>query len=277
MAGRYIISVLLLLLVCMGSVQAVTLSVAASQETYRPGDTVRITAGVANTRESLVDIILDCQIRGRDVSELDRYIPISVSLAPHENQSVTLFTIPIKDTTLSGVYSVLVQVSVDGVREQEQEILFTIQDTLKELPFLPLVCKDAGCQEESKVFVTGRRAFLGFSTPIPDVRVSGVITTPEGSRLQVSLPTEVPITRVGAYQLHLEATRSGYRTVTWNLQFAGIEEEPNIVSGAPRATATPLSVQTTPPVTTPTTNALDAVVVISVIALIGLLGRRQCR
>jgi hypothetical protein len=274
---KYVIAVFILWLICIGGVQAVMLSVVANKETYRPGDTIRITAGITNTRDSPADVVLDCQIRGREVSELDRYIPYPVSLAPFESQSIILFTIPVKNTTLSGVYSVLVQASSDGVREQDQEILFTIQDTLRDLTFLPLVCVDAGCQEESKVFVTGRRAFLGFSTPIQEVRVSGIITTPEGSQLQVSLPAEVPITQVGVYQLHLEATKSGYRTVTWNLQFAGIEEEPHIVSGAPRATATPVTVRTLPPMTTPTTNALDAMMVISVITLIGLFGRRGSR
>ena len=270
---KYVFSFLILMLLCGNIIQAVILSIGTEQETYLPGDNVQIAVWINNPYPEPIEVVLDCQVRGRDVSELDRYVSYSVTLEPYENEQFNLLTIPITDTTLAGTYSALVQVRIGGILEQEQEVTFTITGTLKDLSLLPLLCRDPECGGDSRVFIKGEKVFLGFSTPISDVQVRAVITTPEGSQVRVSLPTEILISQVGVYQLQLEATKSGYRPMTWNLTFAGIYEEPRIVPGAPRVTISPVPV----PTPSPTKSSLDCIGVIAIVALLGLLGKQRFR
>ena len=221
----------LLLLACIVPVevvQATSLSLETAQQIYNPGDTILITTDLHNEWESEVDVVLDCLLTSQTKIAPDRPVSYSITLGAGESKIVTLYQINVTEDFPSDEYTVSVRLIEDSIIEEEREVTFLVEGTLKQMPFAVHLCKDEECEYESSVFIRGSSIYLGYESPIDGIQVAGTVSFPDGSVRNITLPTIVQVTDTGSYVFHVTASKEGYKSQIGEIDFAVIEQEPNI-------------------------------------------------
>ena len=92
-----------------------------------------------------------------------------------------------------------------------------------------LICKDRSCTEKSKIFVKGEKAYFDYASDIPDLKISGSLSLPDGSTNDLTLPGNVALNQVGKYHLNIEAQKEGYKTNKQSLEFVVLEGEAKVI------------------------------------------------
>lgn len=105
---------------------------------------------------------------------------------------------------------------------------FEISSDLSEFYVTPLICGDVSCSEKKKVFAQGEKIHINYTSSIEGVLVSGVLTFPDLSIQQITLPAYIDAEQVGTYNLYIIASKEGYKTVSLKEQFGVIKENANI-------------------------------------------------
>lgn len=90
--------------------------------------------------------------------------------------------------------------------------------------FRVLICKDAGCQEMSKVYQVGERFYLDYESEIDNPEVSVQITKPSGVSVGVLRATPVLLDEAGIYILEATASKQGYKTMKDTNEIKVVEE-----------------------------------------------------
>lgn len=111
--------------------------------------------------------------------------------------------------------------------EQKFEKNFTIE-TSPRIVFRILTCKDLFCESESKVFVKNENIYFSSISDIFDIRTKAVLTLPDRTTKQLTLPTSIKAKQIGTYELEVIASKPGYKTITKKEQFGVIEQGANI-------------------------------------------------
>lgn len=104
---------------------------------------------------------------------------------------------------------------------------FTIQTT-PSFSFELKTCKDQPCAEKTKVFVQGESIYLDYSSSVSSPSITAVLTYPDGTSKQVTLPASFKANQIGTYTLDVTASKQGYKTQSMKEQFGVIEGEPDI-------------------------------------------------
>lgn len=228
---KRIFFVCLLLLVWLLPVevaQATGFSLETAQQIYKPGDAILITADLHNEWEFEVDVVLECLLTSQTKVASDRLVYRDVTLGAGESKTVNLYEIDVTEDFPSDEYMVSVKLIDDSIIEEEREITFLVEGTLKQMPFGVYLCRDEECEYESSVFIQGASIYVGYESPIEGIQVAATISFPDGSKENITLPTLLQAGGTGSYILQVTASKSGYKSEAAQIDFAVIEQEPNI-------------------------------------------------
>ena len=102
----------------------------------------------------------------------------------------------------------------------------------KPLGFNLLVCKDVSCSDQSKIFLQNEVIYLDYTSSVDSPTISAILTYPDKSTQQISLPTSIEAEQIGTYELEVSASKEGYRAITDEEQFGAIEKKAEIESVA---------------------------------------------
>ena len=91
-----------------------------------------------------------------------------------------------------------------------------------------LTCKDEDCNEQTKVFVKNENIYFDYDSDIEGILTTAVLTYPNGNPQQLILPASIKAEQIGTYELKINASKQGYKTITKKIQFGVIEKEANI-------------------------------------------------
>jgi hypothetical protein len=86
------------------------------------------------------------------------------------------------------------------------------------------LCRDPACGNESRVFLVSETVYFGFESSADNISITANITPQGGAASIVTVPGHMRADAVGAYTIEAAASRSGYKTVIAEEQFAVIEE-----------------------------------------------------
>ena len=89
-------------------------------------------------------------------------------------------------------------------------------------------CKDSSCSEKAKVFVKGENVFIDYILEVPEPIVITILTYPDKTTKQITLPTSIKANQIGTYELEVIASKENYKTITKTIQFGIIESEVEI-------------------------------------------------
>jgi hypothetical protein len=222
---------MLLLLFCIFYTQTARgagISLKTAQQTYKPGDTILITADLHNNYNQAIDIVLECLLTSQTKKSPEIIIPKFVTLEPDESSTVTLFEIFVTQDFPSDEYRAVINPILNGIPEGEREITFQIQDTLKKMEFSVHLCEDTDCNHEPTVFIKEKNIYMSYESPIGGIQVEGDIYFPDMSVKPVVLPTVFQTAETGSYVLNVTASKEAYKSETREVNFAIIEQEANI-------------------------------------------------
>jgi len=228
---KRIFLVCLLLLVWLVPVevaQATGFSLETAQQIYRPGDTIVITADLYNEWESEVEVVLECLLTSQTKMASDRLVYHDVTLGAGESKTVNLYQIDVTEDFPSDEYMVSVKLIEDSIIEEEREVTFLVEGTLEQMPFGVYLCRDEECEYHSSVFIQGASIYVGYESPIEGIQVAATISFPDGSKENITLPAVLQAGGTGPYVLQVTASKSGYKSEAAEIDFAVIEQEPNI-------------------------------------------------
>ena len=91
-----------------------------------------------------------------------------------------------------------------------------------------LICKDELCSEKASVFILNENIYLKYNSDISDLNVEATLTSPNKQKKQLVLPAQIKAEQIGTYELEINATKTGYKTINKKVQFGVIEKEPDI-------------------------------------------------
>jgi hypothetical protein len=238
---KKIIILSLFLLTCFLPVevaQAQGFYLETAQQIYEPGDTILITADLYNEWEVEIDVVLECLLTSQTNVAPDILISHTVSLGAGESKTVTLYEIYVTEDFPPDEYVVSVKLIEDNIIEEESDVTFLVEGTLKQMPFAVYLCKDEECEYESSVFIQGDSIYMDYESPIDSIQVAGIISYPDESEENITLPSVFQAVETGSYALLVTASKEGYKSETGEIYFAIIEEEPNIPIRKPPWVAT---------------------------------------
>ncbi len=113
---------------------------------------------------------------------------------------------------------------------QAEGVVFTI-DVPPSFKFSLLTCKDQACTEKAKVFILSDTIYLDYESEVPGVSITGLLTRPDASTRELTLPATEPASQVRKYKLEVEASKEGYKTMKVESMFGVIEKRVKIPSG----------------------------------------------
>lgn len=222
---------MLLLLFCILYTQTARgagLSLKTAQQTYKPGDTILITADLYNNYDQVVNIVLECLLTSQTKKNPEIIIPKLVTLGPDESSTVTLFETFVTQYFPSDEYKAVITPIVNGIPEGEREITFLVKDTLKEMEFAVHLCEDKDCNHEPMVFVKEKDIYISYESPIDGIQVEGDIYFPDKSINTVIFPTVFQTAETGSYVLMITASKEGFKSESREVNFAIIEKEADL-------------------------------------------------
>ncbi|MBU0760814.1 MAG: hypothetical protein KJ600_01835 [Nanoarchaeota archaeon] len=101
---------------------------------------------------------------------------------------------------------------------------FTI-DTLPSFKFSLDICKEEACLKQLRVYPLGSEVFIGYSSDVITTPLSVMITYPDKTKQQLTLPTTIKVSQAGTYSIAVTASEKGYKTASRQEDFEVIEQE----------------------------------------------------
>jgi hypothetical protein len=84
-----------------------------------------------------------------------------------------------------------------------------------------------------KVFVKGENIVINYESSV-EPEINAVLTYPDGTTKQITLPATIVAEQIGTYNLEVTASKEGYKTATETMQFGVIEKQADIKEGPPQ-------------------------------------------
>jgi len=224
------ISILLVLALVslVGLSQGVGFYLDTAELSYRPEDTILVTAVLENSLDIGIDILIESTLSSQNDSISERQISSTLTLRPGELRTIELYRIIVTEDFPEDRYMVEARLISDGVVEDQQQTEFLVEGTLKEMVFGVHLCRDEDCQYESTIFVKGENIYLAYDSPIQGLEVEGTLSYSDGSKENITIPSIIPSVLEGQHTLRVTASKSGYKSKTITMSFAAIGEEPQI-------------------------------------------------
>ena len=89
-------------------------------------------------------------------------------------------------------------------------------------------CRDKDCGEKSKIFIINENIYLDYKSDVENPIVNAVLTYPDGTNKQITLPYSIIASQIGTYKIDALASKEGYITMTKNELFGVIEQNADI-------------------------------------------------
>ncbi len=118
-------------------------------------------------------------------------------------------------------------VEITSPVQLREEKAFKIE-TLPALDFEINTCKNAECNEKTKIFKKGETVYLDINSSITNPRIDANLELPDKTTKQILLPYSFKAEQPGTYNLTVTASKEGYRPTEQSIQFGVIEKEPEI-------------------------------------------------
>jgi len=85
-------------------------------------------------------------------------------------------------------------------------------------------------QLNKKIFILNEDISLDYNSDVENPSITSILTYPDKTSEQITLPTTIKAEQIGTYELEATASKEGYKTVTTEEQFGVIEKHVEIKS-----------------------------------------------
>ena len=203
----------------------VDINISVNKKIFYPSDEVDIKITVTN-KESFEKQNLNLVSNLGGVCEGMGTFQEFIDLGIGEKRLFEAYQFVITNLTYSGDCEVNVYI-FDNNNEiiHSSSKLFKVEGTLKEFDLYIKTCKDVVCLERTKVFVKEGYTFLDYSSSVESPSITAVLTYPDKTTKQLTLPTSVKAEQIGNYELEVMASKQGYKTINKKELFGVIKEE----------------------------------------------------
>lgn len=225
---RPAMALLIVLLASLCSAQELTIT--SAKEVYGPGDLIILMTTVGNTGGEGEALIVEIHISGDGFTVPPMVTRAGGFLEASEHRQMN-FTFSVIDTMPAGKYNVKSTLYEGENKVGEAQTSFTVAGTLKTIDLRLISCKDISCTDTSTLFYVGETAYLNYQSQVDDLTVKGMLTLPDGSVKEVTLPSTFEIQREGMYHLTVEASKEGYKTASSELTFGALEGKIEVLEG----------------------------------------------
>jgi hypothetical protein len=192
------------------------------EPSFKVGDIIKFNYTISSNEEQEITYIefVDCPSSPKPMATLKSYklIPSSALKGEYTYIEVTEDT---KSQNCTAYIQLLNPI------EKNFSKTFTI-DTLPDIEFRILICKESSCKTESKTFLKNSNIYLSYSSDVAGINTKTTLTYPNNTTKQINLPTSIKAEQIGTYKLEVIASKNGYRSNTQSAQFGVIEEEAEV-------------------------------------------------
>jgi len=197
---------------------------------YNPGDEVTGTIMIHNPTNENVEWILEKYFYpNKPLFEEEPFFN-RINLKPYETKIIE-YTYPIGENSISGEYIFEVTITSANLFERtRREKRFQVIGTKKTLLISLKVCKEVGCRYNEKMFIQNQDINIDYVSEVQGISITAVLTFPDKSTKQLTLPSSIKADQIGTYELEVTASKEGYKTISKQEQFAVIEEEVVVIS-----------------------------------------------
>jgi len=212
-----------------------SLSISVDKTIFYPFEDIVVHMEVTNDNPYPVVRYLESGVSCVSDSFIGELTSYQVELESLEKKTVDYIT-TVLETMPAGEYIIGVRLLTEDRTEvlDEERLSIEIRGTKKIIDIRLLSCKDKLCSEEVKVFILHEDIYLDYRSPVPGLIITGVLTLPDGSTEEITLPTSFPSEQIGTHELEVAASKEGYKTITKKIKFSVIEEVPQIPFVTPR-------------------------------------------
>jgi len=105
------------------------------------------------------------------------------------------------------------------------------------------ICKDQNCNEKSKIFLKNENIYLDYDSSIEGIALTAKMTYPDNSIKEITVPGSMKASQIGTYELEVNASKAGYKTISAREQFAVIENNADIKTGEELESSIPETIQ----------------------------------
>jgi len=204
-----------------------SLELSSEKSVYTLGETIKIYAEVNNIREKTVLVNLESFLDNGKEDYPISVIPFEFVLGSNEDKEILLYDILVSEDMISDFYTVNVGLVFNMEKITKKSLQFEVIDTLKEITLDVSVCKDSSCNEESKIFIKNDNIYFDYYSNV-DLDINAILTYPDKTTEQVSLPNSIKPGQIGTYELKVIASKQGYKSITKKEQFGVIEKNAEI-------------------------------------------------
>ncbi|MFH1777299.1 MAG: hypothetical protein ABH952_07065 [Candidatus Omnitrophota bacterium] len=112
-------------------------------------------------------------------------------------------------------------VQITSPFQQIEEKRFRIE-TKPDFDFSIVICKDKMCRQKCKTILKNETIYLGYDSELSGLSIVAKLTNPDGAIKQIGFPIAITAGQIGTYKLEVNASKSGYKTMTKKLEFGVI-------------------------------------------------------
>lgn len=157
-------------------------------------------------------------------------VPYSVQLEPGKKREETVARLPVNDNLPPGEYSAKVGLEMARGVMDVKEVRFKIVGTPKPFDFRVALSRDKDAKKPAKIFTSAdKEVYIKVICDVPGITFTGRFKSPPGKEADLAfkgMVSSFALTGEGAYRLSVTARAEGYRTVTKQVDFSVIRENP---------------------------------------------------
>lgn len=169
-------------------------------------------------------LVVESLLKNEDKTYVNLLPPIYEELDIDDEKKVKLYNFVVDKYFKEGIYQLKIRMIIENNVAKEISKEFTISDTLKEFDFSLNFCKDQACTEKAKVFILNETIYFNYKSIVPEILVIGLLTRPNKSIRELTLPNAELASQIGTYKLEVEASKEGYKTKKVEAMFGVIEK-----------------------------------------------------
>jgi hypothetical protein len=223
-----ILSFFILSVIEVHALENTRISIFLEKSVYGYGDTVHPVITVSNNKTISVTLNFYEEIRNIEGKIPPYFIsPKQIIVPAKTSLNVSEIYFVITDFNPSGEYQVKAEIRENNNLLNSATRTFTI-NSIKSLDFTLFTCKDISCIDKAKVFTKNENIYLDYKSEVSGISISALLTMPDKSAKQISLPTSIKAEQIGTYTLKVTASKPVYKTTEKTIQFGVIEQEANI-------------------------------------------------
>ncbi|MDE1848410.1 MAG: hypothetical protein KGH55_00010 [Nanoarchaeota archaeon] len=167
------------------------------------------------------------------------FIWVSCPSAPKPLANIINFTLqPNQPAIQSYVYLSNLSDAIDPQECNATIYVISPQGLLQQSPFYlntnpsfnfrVLTCADAPCNVPSTVFALNDNVYLKYLSDFQGLSLQSSLTSPDGKIQTLVLPATISASQIGLYNISIIASKPGYKTISTQMQFNVISQEPHI-------------------------------------------------